>query len=79
MSFGKVSFGKMSGHQYLHRSDYEYCEIDTDSAYIAISGECLEDLGKPEMLYEFELDKSNWFTVEHAKYDKRTPGLVKVG
>ena len=68
--------------KYLHRSDYEYCEMDTDSAYIAISGECLEDLVKPEMLYEFELDKSNWFprtdTIEHAKYDKRTPGLFKV-
>ena len=51
-------------------------------AYIAISGECLEDLVKPEMVHEFEIDKSNWFprtdTVEHAKYDKRTPGLFKV-
>ena len=68
--------------KYLHRSDYEYCEMDTDSAYIAISGECLEDLVKPEMMHEFELDKSNWFprtdTAEHAKYDKRTPGLFKV-
>ena len=30
--------------KYLHRSDFKYCEMDTDSAYIAISGECLEDL-----------------------------------
>ena len=34
------------------------------------------------MMHEFEIDKSNWFprtdTVEHAKYDKRTPGLFKV-
>ena len=68
--------------KYSHRSDFEYCEMDTDSAYIAISGECLEDLVKPEMMHEFELDKSNWFprtdTAEHAKYDKRTPGLFKV-
>ena len=68
--------------KYLHRSDYEYCEMDTNSAYIAISGECLEDLVKPEMIHEFENDKCNWFprtdTVEHAKYDKRTPGLFKV-
>ena len=56
--------------------------MDTDSAYIAISSEYLEDLVKPEMMHEFELDKSNWFlwtdTAEHAKYDKRTPGLFKV-
>ena len=68
--------------KYLHRSDYEYCEMDTDSAYIAISGEHVEDLVKPEMMYGFEIDKSNWFprtdTVEHAKYYKRTPGLFKV-
>ena len=68
--------------KYLHRSDYEYCKMDTDSAYIAISGESVEDLVKPEMMHEFEIDKSNWFprtdTVEHAKYDTRTPGLFKV-
>ena len=68
--------------KYLHRSDYEYCEVETDNAHIAIGGERVEDLVKPEMMYEFELDKSNWFpqtdTVEHAKYDKRTSGLFKV-
>ena len=68
--------------KYLHRSDYKYCEMDINSAYIAISGECVEDLVKPEMMYEFELDKSSWFpetdTVGHAKYDKRTPGLFKI-
>ena len=32
---------------YLDRSDYEYCEMDTDSAYIAISGESVEELVKP--------------------------------
>ena len=69
-------------NKYVYRSDFEYCEMDTDSAYIAISGESLEDLVKPEMMHEFENDKCNWFprtdTVEHAKYDKRTPGLFKV-
>ena len=55
--------------------------MDPDSAYIAISRESVEDLVKPEMMHEFEIDKSNWFpqtdTVEHTKYDKRTPGLFK--
>ena len=34
---------------YVDRSDFEYCEMDTDSAYMAISGTCLEDVIKPEM------------------------------
>ena len=68
--------------KYLDRSDFEYCEMDTDSAYIAISGERVEDLIKPEVMCELENEKCNWFprtdTVEHARYDKRTPGLFKI-
>ena len=58
------------------------CEMDTDSAYIAISGDSVESLVKPELKAEFEQDKCNWFprtdTAEHKAYDKRTPGLFKV-
>ena len=68
--------------KYIDRSDFEYCEMDTDSAYIAISSECVENPVKPGMKDEFNDEKCNWFprtdTVEHAKYDKRTPGLFKV-
>ena len=28
--------------KYLDRSDFQYCEMDTDSAYIAIAGESVE-------------------------------------
>ena len=45
--------------KYVDRSDFEYCEMDTDSAYIAITCESLEDLVKPEMMHEFENDKCN--------------------
>jgi hypothetical protein len=42
----------------------------------------IDDIIKPEMQDEYESDKCDWFprtdTVEHAKYDKRTPGLFKV-
>lgn len=34
---------------YVDRLDFEYCEMDTDSAYMAISGPCLESVIKPEM------------------------------
>ena len=68
--------------KYLDRADFEYCEMDTDSAYIAISGDSIDDLVKPEMLEEYEVDKCNWFprtdSEEHARYDKRTAGLFKV-
>ena len=65
--------------KYLDHSDFQMCEMDTDSAYIAIAGESVERLVKPELKAEFEADKFNWFprtnTPEHKAYDKRTPGL----
>ena len=68
--------------KFIERTDFEFCEMDTDSAYIAISGDSLDSLIKPEMVDEYNKDKHNWFprtdTEENAKYDKRTPGLFKV-
>ena len=68
--------------KYLDRSDFQMCEMDTDSAYIAIAGESVESLVKPKLKAEFEVDKCNWFprtdTPEHKAYDKRTLGLFKV-
>ena len=65
--------------KYLDRSDLQMREMDTDSAYIDISGESVESLVKPELKAEFEADKCNWFprtdTAEHKAYDKQTPGL----
>ena len=68
--------------KYIDRSDFELYETDTNSAYIAISGESIEELVKLEIKDEFENDKCTWFpctdTTEHARYDKRKPGLFKV-
>ena len=48
------------------------CEMDTDSAYTAISGESVESLVKPELRAEFDQDKCDWFprtdTPEHKAY-----------
>jgi hypothetical protein len=67
--------------KYLDRSDFVYCEMDTDSAYIAISGDSVESLVRPQLRNEFEQDKHNWFprtdTSANKAYDKRTPGLFK--
>ena len=38
---------------YVDRADFEYCEMDTDSAYMAISGSNLEDVIKPEMRTQY--------------------------
>ena len=56
--------------------------MDTDSAYLALSGAKLDDVIKPHMKEEYERDKYNWFPNETTKelkaYNKRTPGLFKV-
>ena len=44
--------------KYLDRSDFEHCKMDTDSAYIAISGERVEDLAKSDMKDEFINDEN---------------------
>jgi hypothetical protein len=67
---------------YIDRSDFQLVQIDTDSAYIAISSENIEDLVKPDLIEHYELHKHKWFgrknTKENALFDKRTPGLFKV-
>ena len=35
--------------KYIDRSDFEYCEMDTDSAYVALAGESVHQLIKPEL------------------------------
>ena len=45
--------------KYLDRADFQMFEMDTDSAYIAISGDSVESLVKPELREEFQQDKCN--------------------
>jgi len=42
--------------KYLDRVDFQVCEMDTELAYIPISGESVESLVKPEIKVEFETD-----------------------
>ena len=62
----------------LFREDFIYCEMDTDSAYMAISGDSFKALIKPELCEEFEKDMHNWFVTPRVPQGKRTPGLFKV-
>ena len=56
--------------------------MDTDSGYLALSVDKLDDVIKPHMKEEYEKDKYNWFPNETTKelktHNKRTPGLFKV-
>ena len=40
--------------KYIDRRDFELIQMDTDSNYMAISGEWLEDIVRPEFKAEFE-------------------------
>ena len=46
--------------KYIDRSDFEYCEMDTDSAYIAFSGP-FNKVIKTELGEEFWKDYQSWF------------------
>ena len=63
---------------YLYHEDFEILEMDTDSNYLEITAENVEDLLKPELCEEFECEKHNWFVTPLAPQGKRTPGLFKV-
>ena len=43
--------------RYVDRRDFELIQMDTDSNYIAISGDKLEDIIHPELREEFEATK----------------------
>ncbi len=78
---------------YVARSDFEYIEMDTDSAYMALSASCLDDIIRPDHKDKFQRGLSDmcddshnspenrWLPrtccSKHAKFDKRTPGLFK--
>ena len=64
--------------KYLSHEDFEMVEMDTDSNYLGISAENVEDLIKPKVREEFEREKRNWFVTPLAPQGKRTPGLFKV-
>ena len=43
--------------KYFSRQDFELCYMDTDSFYLAMSGDSLDDIVKPEIKQAYEVDK----------------------
>jgi hypothetical protein len=50
--------------KYIDRSDFEMCQMDTDSNYFAFSDDDIEKLIKPEMREEYQRDKINFLPSE---------------
>ena len=61
--------------KYIDRSDFELCYMDTDSFYLALSGESLRDVVKPELLEKYDKEVGKWLATD--KFSERTPGLFK--
>ena len=45
--------------KYFSRQESELCYLDTDSFYLAISGDLLDEIVRLEMRREYEVDKKN--------------------
>ena len=61
--------------KYFSRQDFELCYMDTDSFYLAMSGDSLDEIVRPEMKQEYEADKKNWLPTD--QFRERTPSLFK--
>ena len=46
--------------RYFDRRDFELIQMDTESNYIAISADQLEDIVRPELRAELEATKKQW-------------------
>ena len=57
------------------RQDFGLCYMDTDSFYLAISGDSLDEIVKPEMKQAYEADKKNLLATN--RFSERTSGLFK--
>ena len=61
--------------KYFSRQDFELCYMDTDSFYLVMSDDSLDEIVRPEMKQAYEADKKNWLATD--KFSERTPGLFK--
>ena len=62
--------------KHFSRQGFELCYMVTDSFYLAMSGDSLDEIVGPEMKQAYESDKKNWLATD--KFSERTPGLFKL-
>ena len=67
--------------KYIDRSNFQYLEMDTDSAYMALTDN-FENSIKPELRKGYEKEKYNWFcrndNEKVAAQEKRITGKIKI-
>ena len=63
--------------KYLDRRDFKLMQMDTDLMYMAISGNSLDEIIRPELGEENDSGGKAEFLLT-SKYLNRTPGLFKV-
>ena len=56
-------------NKYFSRKDFQLCYMDRDSFYLAISGNSLDEIVKPEMKQAYEADMKNWLATD--KFSER--------
>ena len=61
--------------KYFSRQDFQLFYMDADSFYLAMSGDSLDEIVRPEMNQVYETDKKNWLATD--KFSERTSGLCK--
>ena len=62
--------------KHFDRRDFELIQMDTDSNYIAISADSLQEIVRPKLRAEFKPKKKEWLAFD--KWSERTPGLFKL-
>ena len=66
--------------KYISKEDFQYIQMDTDSAYMGLTGD-FDELIIPEMKEEYEKYKHNWIprtdTETNINFDRRKAGLFK--
>ena len=50
--------------RYVERPMFQYCEMDTDSAYIALAGDSIDDLVSTDRREHYFLHRSKWLPAE---------------
>ena len=63
--------------KYLDRADFQMCEMDTDSAYIAIAGDSVESLVKPELKQNSETRRLNSNKINVTGSQEPTPQSIR--
>ena len=59
VSTGKAADAYDLLDKYFSRQDFELCYMDIDSFYLAMSGDCLDEIVRPEMKQTYEAANEN--------------------